>query len=105
LGLLCTVAGYKPAHEIPTPHPKETRETMKKIFSILTLVFVLASMTAFAQDTMKKDDSNTMKSDSSKKTTTASKSSTAKSKTATKKDTSKKDDSMKKSDDSMKKPQ
>ncbi len=88
---------------IPITHPKEKRETMKKIFSILTLTCVLASMMAFAQDTTKKDD--TMKSDSTKKTASASKTSTAKSKTASKKTTTtKKDDSMKKSDDS-KKPQ
>jgi Ni/Co efflux regulator RcnB len=87
----------------------EKGETMKKIFSALTLVGILAaSMTVFAQDqssTMKKDDTkqSAMKSNTSK-TAPAKTTSTSSKKTTAKKSTTKKDDTMKK-DDSMKKPQ
>jgi Ni/Co efflux regulator RcnB len=86
----------------------EKGETMKKIFSTLTLVGILAaSMTVFAQDqssTMKKDDTkqSAMKSNTAK--APAKTASTSSKKTTAKKSTAKKDDTMKK-DDSMKKPQ
>jgi pentapeptide MXKDX repeat protein len=89
-------------------HLKE--KTMKKIFGSFALAYILmASMSAFAQDSMKQDSmgqdsskQDTMKKDDTMKNDSMKKDDTKKTKkTKAKKNTTKTDDSMKK-DDTMK---
>jgi pentapeptide MXKDX repeat protein len=114
----CNFLGYRTSHlrpagaNLPDYLTHSTEKIMKKIFGSLALACILtASMSAFAQDSMKQDSSqqdtmkkdNSMKNDSMKKDDSkkTSKKAKAAKKDNMKNDNMKKDDNMK-HDDTMK---